>query len=239
MASISVVVARNVSGVCVCVCVEKQDTHDDDCGAVTGKSAIIQHLYSSNWMEMKMGILGSSHVGKGNPCAGSSTTNACEAPKSIHSVLHCTSTARGIHLISRTIPVHTMDSDSQFPNWSYRTRINQRFCSIVFRTFSMSDSEKVARCPIDCTNSGDKKSMMTWLGCSPPLFIDDVCWCCCWSLYLPNWLTGTMLKATRPRDVICRLLAVTSGRMRFVEGVSGDGRKIIGLIQGISTTTTF
>lgn len=75
----------------------------------------------------------------------------------------------------------------------------------------MSDSENVAErgglwVANVCTNSGDKKSMMT----SPLVVV----------LYLPNWPTGMILKATRPRDVICRLFGVTSGRMRLVDGVS-------------------
>ena len=66
---------------------------------------------------------------------------------------------------------------------------------------------------MDWMNSGDKKAMMSWFSWSGVF-------CCCCSLYFPNWLTGMMLKATRPREVIWRLCADTSGRMRLVEGVS-------------------
>lgn len=74
-------------------------------------------------------------------------------------------------------------------------------------TFSISDSLNVAfdwltvfRSVAAARNSGDRKSIST----------------------LTNWSAGMILKATRPRDVICRLFGVTNGRMRLTDGVSVD-----------------
>ncbi len=80
----------------------------------------------------------------------------------------------------------------------------------VYFTFSISDSLNDVFFPTLLRYSGDKK-LVSEKGVTPlSEFI---------------WPAGITLNTTRPRDVIWRLLRLTNGSKRFVDGVSGKLKK--------------